>query len=62
MAEMKALPANRIKTDIEAAKAAVSGEKKSAESEADFEKKVSGLTDAEFPSFRRRLLADKRGY
>lgn len=59
--ELKALPLNRVKTDITAARAAVSGEKQPAEPVADFEKKASTLTDSEFYAWRKQLLAEARG-
>lgn len=55
------LPGSTVKTDIAAAKAAISGEKQPGETPEALEKRISAMSNAEFLEFRRKALAEARG-
>lgn len=59
--EVKTGPGNTIKTDIAAAKAAISGEKQPGETLQAMEQRISTMTNAEFIEHRRKALAESRG-
>jgi hypothetical protein len=61
-AELKQLPGSKVRTDIAAAKAAVAGSSSSSETPTDDEKAIAKMSDTEFLEFRRKRLAEARGF
>jgi hypothetical protein len=55
--EAKELPGNTVRTDIEAAKASVSGNKQPPEEPEAEDRKIAAMDGAEFYAYRKKLLA-----